>query len=288
MPDQPGRDHRPMLPRRSALGLAGAAAACLVVGAAPRAAAHGTLVQRNEIWGQPTHYYNGSVNNSRTPTWFYYNPTTYTQAEDWFAYYYALTPGSWLNPSHLWLNGVHDDDDKASMHLYGRAIDLQYVYMTINGSLQQAFNADYLWWRTTPSIVTYRKRYWAFCASLNYFFNPVLHYWFTPDRFSDAKDYSHQRHVHADDGASGPGVEPGFVATSARTVQTYNVQSCLVYIWNIGLPRYGIDGSWGSETDGAVRLALSRIGRSGTITNIGNYRAFLSESVRAGTGGYVP
>ncbi len=275
-----------MLSRRSALGLAGAAAAGLVIGTAPRAAAHGTLVLRNEIWSQPTHYYNGSVDNNRTPTSFYYNPTTYAQAEEWFAYYYSQTPGSWLNPSHLWLNGVHVD--KGGMHQYGRAIDFQYVYMTISGSLQQAFNGNWTWWHTQPNASVHRKRYWAFCASLNYFFNPVLHYWFTPDRFSDAKDYSHQSHVHADDGASGPGVEPGFVATSTRTVQTYNVQSCLVYIWNIGLPRFGIDGSWGSETDGAVRLALSRIGRSGTITDISNYRAFLTESVRAGTGGYIP
>ena len=94
-----GQDHGLWLSRRSALALVGAGAAGLVIGSGTqRAQAHGTLYWHNEIWGQPTHYYSGSVNNSRTPDSFQYNSGLYTQCENWFAYYYSNTPGSWPRP----------------------------------------------------------------------------------------------------------------------------------------------------------------------------------------------
>ena len=281
------------LSRRQALALAGAGATGLIIGGTTqRAQAHGTLAWHNEIWNQPTHYYNGSVNNSRTPDSFQYNAGFYSQLESWFAYYYSNTPGSWLNPSHLWLAGTHVDKSgscagmSGSCHSYARAIDFNYLYMTLSGSLQQAANCDYLWWNGQPSATKtmHRKRYWAFVAGLNYHFNAVLHYWFTPAYFSSAADYSHQTHVHADNGVSGSGLST-FNGTTSRSVQTFTIQSCLTYIWNIPV---GLDGYYGNQTSTAAGTALSRIGRSGSLTNADNWRAFLTESVRAGSGGYTP
>jgi hypothetical protein len=273
------------LTRRSLLAMTGAVAGGLGAGVslAPPASAHGTLMTANEIAGQRLHYYNGSVDNSRPATTFSFNPTTYNHAEAALNFFYVYTPSTWLRPMHLWLNGVHVD--KGGMHQYGRAIDVAYIYNTIGGRLTQTFNADWYWWRNQSNMSTYRKRYWGYVASLNRFFNPVLHYWYTPDRFSSAVDYSHQRHVHYDDATSGPGLLATFTASSSRTVQTYTVQSCLTYIWNLSVT---IDGYWGSQTDNACRTALSRINRSGTITNQSNYHAFLTESCEAGTGLYVP
>lgn len=281
------------LSRRQALALAGAGAAGLVIGGGTqRAQAHGSLISRNEIWNQPTHYYTGSINNSRTPDYFQYASGFYNQLESWFQFYYSNTPGSWLNPSHLWLAGTHVDKSgscgglSGSCHSYGRAIDFNYVYMTISGSLQQAANCDYLWWNAQSSTTKtlHRKRYWAFVAGLNYHFNAVLHYWFTPTYFSSAKDYSHQTHVHADNGVSGSGLST-FNGTTSRSVQTFTIQSCLTYIWALPVT---IDGYYGNQTKTAAATALSRIGRSGYLTDAGNWRAFLTESVRAGSGGYTP
>jgi hypothetical protein len=241
------------------------------------------LIHANEIAGQKTHYYNGHVDNDAAATTFAYNATTYRQAEAALSHYYAHTPGGWLKPMHLWLNGTYVN--KPGMHGKGRAIDVAYVYMTVSGTVTQTFNADYAWWHKQPNSSTYRKRYWAYVASLNRYFNPVLHYWFTPDHFSDAADYSHQHHVHYDDGTSGPGREAAFLGRSGRTVQTYAVQSCLSYIWGISV---GIDGQFGPKTDKACRTALTRLGRGGGMTDTANYHAFLDETVRAGSGLYIP
>jgi hypothetical protein len=279
---QPAR----VMSRRSMLGMTagtlgglGAAMGAGVALAPPAAA----LTAHNEMAGQKLHYYNGSVDNSRAATSFSFNETTYLHAENALNYYYSNTPGSWLKPMHLWLDGVYVN--KPGMHGLGRAIDVSYIYMTLSGSLSQTFNADWSWWRNQSAMSTYRKRYWGYVASLNRYFNPVLHYWFTPDNFSSAADYSHQHHVHYDDGTSGPGKLATFTASSGRNVQNYAVQSCLVYIWGISV---SIDGQYGPQTEAATRTALSRIGYSGTLTNSTNYGAFLAETCRAGTGLYTP
>ena len=140
------------LTRRSLLAMKGAVAGGLGAGVslAPPASAHGSLMQANEIAGQRLHYYNGSVDNSRPATTFSFNPTTYNHAEAALNFFYVYTPSTWLRPMHLWLNGVHFD--KGGMHQYGRAIDVAYIYNTINGRLAQTFNADWYWWRnqSTP------------------------------------------------------------------------------------------------------------------------------------------
>jgi peptidoglycan hydrolase-like protein with peptidoglycan-binding domain len=118
----------------------------------------------------------------------------------------------------------------------------------------------------------------GYVASLNRYFNPVLHYLYTADR-------SHENHVHYDDGTSGQGRLATFTASSGKTTQTQTVQACLVYIWGISV---SIDGYYGPATEAATRTALSRIGYSGTLTNSTNYGAFLAESCRAGTGLYTP
>jgi peptidoglycan hydrolase-like protein with peptidoglycan-binding domain len=258
------------------IGALGAAGVAL----APAASA---LTGHNEISGQKLHYYNGSVDNNRAATTFQFNETTYLQAERALEFYYSNSPGSWLKPMHLWLDGVYVD--KPGMHGSGRAIDVSYIYMTVSGSISQTFNADWYWWRNQSNMSTYRKRYWGYVASLNRYFNPVLHYWYTPDNFSGAADYSHQRHVHYDDGTSGPGTLATFRASSSRNVQNYAVQSILTYIWGISV---GIDGEYGPQTEAATRTALSRIGYSGLLTNATNWNAFLAESCRAGTGLYTP
>ena len=90
--------------------------------------------------------------------------------------------------------------------------------------------------------------------------------------------------MHADNGVSGSGLST-FSGTSSRSVQTYTIQSCLAYIWNI---QVNVDGYYGTETKNAASQALARIGRSGFLTDASNWRAFLTESVRAGSGGYIP
>jgi hypothetical protein len=278
---EPGLSRRSMLKRSAVVvgGVAAAAGGGVVL--APSASA--ALTTHNEISGQKLHYYNGSVNNSRAATSFRFNETTYLQAEKALDYYDANNPASWKKPMHLWLDGVYVN--KPGKHGQGRAIDVSYIYTTINGSLSQVFNADYTWWRNQKNMTTYRKRYWGYVASLNRFFNPVLHYWFTPANFSSAADYSHQSHVHYDDGTSGPGKLATFKASGSRNVQNYAVQSCLAYIWGISV---GIDGEYGPKTEAATKTALKRIGRSGTLRDSANYGAFLAESCRAGTGLYTP
>ncbi|MCI0686602.1 MAG: hypothetical protein L0Y54_05110 [Sporichthyaceae bacterium] len=282
-----------VLSRRGALALAGAGAAGLLIRGTPGAQAHGTLYWHNEIWSQPTHRYNGGTpNNGSTPTSFQYNAGFYSQVEAWLQYYYSNTPGSWLAPIHLWLSGTHVDKTgscgglSGSCHSYARAIDFNYVYMQLSGSTQQAANCDYLWWnaQSGSTKTTHRKRYWAFVASLNYHFRDVLHYWYTPTYFSAARDFSHQTHVHADNGVSGSGLST-FPGSSSRTVQNFAVQSCLTYIWNLPVT---IDGYYGTNSKNAAATALSRIGRTGPLTNSANWRAFLTETVRAGSGGYTP
>jgi hypothetical protein len=279
-PGQP-MSRRSML-RRSAIVVGGVTAA-VGGGVALAGPASAALTSHNEMAGQKLHYDNGSVNNSRAATSFRFNEATYLHAEKALNYYDANSPSSWGKPMHLWLNGVYVD--KPGMHGKGRAIDVAYIYMTKGGTLTQTFNADYLWWRNQSNMSTYRKRYWAYVASLNRYFNPVLHYWFTPDRFSGAADRSHETHVHYDDGTSGVGKLATFKASGSRNVQNYTVQSCLTYIWNIPVT---IDGEFGPKSTAAARKALGRIGRSGSLTDSANYGAFLAESCKAGTGLYTP
>lgn len=279
-PDEPaGLSRRSMLKRSAAV--VGGVAAGVGGGVYLAPSASAALTSHNEIAGQKLHYYNGSVNNGRAATSFRFNETTYLHAEKALNYYDANN--AWGKPMHLWLNGVYVN--KSGKHGQGRAIDVQYIYMTSGGKLIQTFNADWSWWRNQSNMSTYRKRYWAYVASLNRYFNPVLHYWFTPKYFSGAADYSHQSHIHYDDGISGPGSLATFKASGSRNVQNYMVQSCLTYIWGINVT---IDGSYGPQTEKATKTALKRIDRTGTLKTSANYGAFLAETCKAGTGLYVP
>jgi hypothetical protein len=287
--------HSSALSRRGLIGLAGAGAVGLLIAGLPqRADAHQPLVQYSEIWNQPTYTDSGGAFS------FWYNPTFYSLLEQWLEFYWGHTPVNWTTPMRVWSNGVHGDkagscgggsvSKTQSCHSFGRAMDFARLYMTVSGSLAQTVNVVYnthngqTGWKyyTGTALTTARNRYWAFVASLNYHFADVLHYWFTPTYFSDAKDYSHEWHVHADNGVSGSGYSRFAPSTSVRKVQVFTVQSCLRYIWG---QTPTMDGVWGPETERLSDAILANMGRSGHLTSSqANWQAFLRAATLWGTG----
>ncbi len=263
----------------------GLGAAGLVIGGAPRAFAHGgTVAWHNEIWNQATY-----LPDTGAAWGTYWDPTFYTRYENWLAYHWSNTPGNWLTPMRVWHGRVHDHSSgSSSWHYSGRACDQFNLDMTVSGVMTKVFDVKYKqgssgWYtQTGTTLATTRKRYWGTVAGLNYHFASVLHYWYTPAYFSAAADYSHQYHVHADNGISGNGYSVFAPSTTSRRVQVFTVQSCLNYIWGYGT---SVDGVWGPQSTTHSNDVLAKLGRTGSLTSSqANWQAFLTAALRWGTG----
>lgn len=227
-----------------------------------------TVWPQSEIYGEPTYY---EVSGAKTS--FKYNSTFYSKLETWLAFWYANTPTTWRWPAQIWSYGayVNKNDGCVSMHNFGRAFDISRLYIGINDTPTKVFNARYDQWRTLTgsALTTTRKQYWATCASINYHFKYVLHYFYNSQ---------HWNHIHMDNEASGSG---NSTFTTGSSSQVYHVQACCTYIW--GYP-IAIDGIWGPQTSGAVSKVLTRIGRSGSLTTQSNWLEFNRTTMRFGTG----
>jgi hypothetical protein len=273
------------LTRRQAVGLAGLGAAGIVFGGgARRAAAHtGTVTWHNEIWSQPT--YSPDTGARYSEDW---DEAFYLRYEEWLHYHWLNTPSNWTTPMRVWHGRVHDHSSgSGSWHYYGRACDQFNLDMTVGGVMTKVFDAKFKQgssgWKylTGTALSTARKRYWGTVAGLNYHFASVLHYWFTPVYFN-TPDYSHEWHVHADNGISGNGFSVFAPVSGVRKVQVFTVQSCLNYIWGYGTTP---DGYWGSQTRTHSDDVLAKLGRTGSLTSSqANWQAFLTAALRWGTG----
>ena len=235
------------------------------------ASAHGTLVGHNEINGQNTYLFNRTTNVMGTsPYTFQYNSTFYSRLEAWEGAYYSLTPGHWIRPTNLGISDIHRDTLKPSgslsMHAYGRAMDIERIYMTDSntGSTFLAANLR----GNQLSTATDWKRYWAAVASLNYYFDYVLH-WHSGD---------HTDHVHADNEINGS-ADSNF-RTGSQTQVTF-LQASLNRIWGKSL---AVDGSYGPLTRDAAADAVRRLGLSGYITTQNNWLTYCRGTTMFGTG----
>jgi hypothetical protein len=268
----------------STLGAAGLAlgGGSLLLPAQP-ASAHSPLVSHNEIDDQLTYHFSRATGQlaSPDPYNFQYNSTFYGRLESWLEFFYANTPGNWLKPMTLYISDTHrdtviDGTNTLSMHAYGKAMDLCRLNMTTFTSttqgniyyMFQAFNARGNEINEPLGSTTW-KRYWGGVASLMYYFDYTLHYYYA----------GHQDHVHADitNGTGNtrfstvsPGTQVGFVQAALRNIWGYSTT---------------IDSYWGSQTDSHSRSALARIGRSGGLTTSqANWLEFCRATTRFGTG----
>jgi hypothetical protein len=133
-----------------------------------------------------------------------------------------------------------------------------------------AFNGRYNWWRNSPVMAEYRRRYWAVVAGLTIYFRHVLHY---------HDNDIHHNHVHVDNTHTN-GTYSQFTTTS--TTQVKVVQSVCNYIFGLGT---SVDGSFGPQTDGHSRTVLSWTGWSGgSRDSQAHWHRFLRAGQRAGHG----
>jgi hypothetical protein len=271
---------------RSATLAAGAAgssvgASGLLLGAAP-AEAHGTLASHNEIYGQSTYSFNRDTNvMGSSPYPFSYDSTFYARLETWAGFLLANTPGGWAAPIRFAISAVHrdtyiDGTTTLSMHAYGRAMDIERIYMTANNNttgpvLFQAFN---LRGNQITSNIQWGY-YWAGVASLMYHFDYVLHYYYA----------GHADHVHADNTVTTGNTS---FHTGSET-QVKFVQAALNKVWSAS-PVLSVDGGYGPNTTTAANRVLARIGRSGSLTSSQtNWLEFCRATTRMGTGAqYYP
>jgi hypothetical protein len=243
---------RRLLTAGAGVGAALGASALGLAGGAP-AAAHGSLITRDQIGGIPTHYQNLSTGAIGARQSFSYQQNLYTKLEQWLSWYYVNTPipFRWSPGGQICLNGVHVD--KPGMHQYGRAADLSQItmYHQDYGINFDAFNGRYNWWRYNWQMVEYRNRYWGVVAGLNIYFKYVLHYEYNAE---------HHNHVHVDNEAS-----DGTLSTfsTGSTSQVKMVQAVCNYIYGMGT---SIDGDFGDQSEAHSNTVLSWTGMGGRIT----------------------
>jgi hypothetical protein len=279
MTDQPDNrsssvSRRSLLRTGAVAGIAALGASKLVLTASP-AAGHGTVEWHSEIWNVLT--YNQDLNNGAIsgPRSYEYQPALYQKLEEWFQFYYWNTPGHYQLGSgggaQICLNGTHVHED-SGMHSYGRAADISQITLwhAASGFYFDAFNGRYNWWRNSPVMAEYRRRYWAVVAGLTIHFRHVLHY---------HDNTIHHNHVHVDNTYSN-GTYSQF--TTGSTTQVKVVQSVCNYIFGLGT---SIDGSFGPQTDGHSRTVLSLTGWGGGIRDSqAHWHRFLRAGQRAGHG----
>jgi hypothetical protein len=140
--------------------------------------------------------------------------------------------------------------NKPGFHGQGRALDL-----------------DGIFWRDKTFVTLFdgfqgrdRRFYLAIESVLRMHFGQVLNYDFNS---------AHHDHFHIDD------VLPGF-RQSSKTA-TFFVQNALTFVLG---QRVGRDGTFGSETAGAIGRVLDGLGISGSITNLNVWRQFLTAIAR--------
>jgi hypothetical protein len=131
--------------------------------------------------------------------------------------------------------------------------------------LGRAFDLDALFWPgrdfVTLRFPTDQKFYLGVEAVLRKHFGTVLNFLYNPD---------HHDHLHVDDST-----EVGFVRTSKS--RALFVQAALTHVLNIPV---GIDGGFGTETEGGLRTAFVRLGLSGDITTREVWLEFLTRITR--------
>lgn len=262
--------------RRKLIGTAALAAAGIAIAAKP-AEGHGTLVSYNNINQQYTYSFDRKTNVMGTsPAPFQYNQTFHNRLNDWCAFYLGNTPPYWYPPMKFAVSDVHrdtliDGTSTLSEHAYGRAIDIERIYMVDNRTGSQLYAANLRGNQLTSYARTHPewRKYWAAVASLEYHFDYVLHYYQT----------GHQDHVHADNENSGSG---NSVFTTGSPVKIKFVQASLNSVWNENL---AVDGDYGPLSQAAGKRALTHIGYSGYIhTSLTNWQAYLRGTTQKGTG----
>jgi hypothetical protein len=255
------------------------AAGVTVVGEAP-ASAHGTLVDHNEINGQYTYLFHRDTNVMETsPHTFSYNSTFYSRLETWHQFYWGLTPSNWANPTRLAISHIHRDTyiegtNILSEHAYGKAMDIERIYMTDLNTGAQIYAANLRGKQLSSLALTHPewKKYWAAVASLEYHFDYVLHYYYP----------GHDDHVHADMSVSGSG-NSRFNPQSE--VQVKFLQASLRSVWGENIGSAGVDGVYGTNTAKAADHALYRMNLSGHITSSqSNWLAYCRGTVIMGSG----
>jgi len=127
--------------------------------------------------------------------------------------------------------------------------------------LGRAFDLDALFWPGRDFITlhypTDQKLYLGVEAVLRKHFGTVLNYLYNSD---------HHDHLHADDRS-----EVGFVRSSKARVLF--VQAALTHVLDVPV---GIDGAYGSETEGGLRRAFARLGLTGDIATREVWLEFLT------------
>jgi hypothetical protein len=138
--------------------------------------------------------------------------------------------------------------EKPGFHGLGRAFDLDAVFWP---------GRDFV----TLRYPTDQKFYLGVDAILRKHFGTVLNFLYNAD---------HHDHLHVDDGS-----EVGFVKSSKSRVLF--VQAALTHVLNVPV---GIDGIYGTETEGGLRTAFERLGISGDINTREVWLEFLTDIAR--------
>lgn len=196
------------------------------------------------LGGVPVHYdrrHSGDYGTRGAAATFHVTEEFEAKLDRCFEQLWELSPfgrAEVITSAGAWVN-------KPGFHGLGRALDL-----------------DGIFWRDKSFVTLFdgfqgrdRRLYLAVEAVLRMHFGQVLNYDFNA---------AHRDHFHIDD------VAPGFRASSKTAV--FFVQNALSFVLGHSVSR---DGVFGSETDGALVRAMSDLGISGSISDLGVWRRFL-------------
>lgn len=225
-----------------------------------RCVARDTLPAFARIGGAPVHYEIDGRARS-----FHFEPGFHGQLTQWLADWEDASErpaptridsyGAWTD------GGVRCD----SWHNAGRAFDIARLRrggQTVVSCRQDLWAAE-----SAARQAEFRRGYWALAAHLHIHFAYVLTYLF---------DDLHRNHIHVDNSRSGNGFS---TFRSGSRAQVQAVQAIARYLWEEPVE---LTGRWDAATRSASGRVLRTLGRTGDLTNSGNWHAYLRASARRG------
>lgn len=195
---------------------------------------------------------------------FPFQPAFHAQVERWLADFPRLT--GFDTPTLIATFGayVEGGSNCHSYHAAGRAFDIARLSA---GDTIVSCRED-IWSRYTGRRLAYHlNAYWRLAATLHLHFAYVLTHHFDP---------LHRNHIHIDNAVS----ESGMSRFDPQSrVQNQAVEAICTHLWGRHTP---VTGAWDEATRASSRAVLRRLGRSGDLTTVANWRAFLKASAARG------